>query len=350
MLETQYYKKIKNKRIAIFGIMPPPLGGVSIHIQRVAKKFQENNNSVYHFKTEFRGRRWLLPFYLLYATLFLLWNKIDTLYYHSLSQPNSITEIRFLIFIKKILKFQIILVEHNCKHMYKRSSRSKSKLSKSMKYVDEIIFLWNSTHKSYIDNAIKIPQKYSIDSAFLPPDKKQKTHILNTYPKLLQIFLETHNPILLVNASRMAMYNNQDLYGLDKSIHAISKLKKNHHNIGLIVALAKIDNRSYFIELNKKIENLGITENIFFLIDQHELWPLMENIDIFLRPTLYDGTGISIFEAFIFNKVVIASNVCERPQKTILFDIKDQDDFVNKINLAIHKGSREVYRSNKKNI
>jgi len=77
MTETQYYKNITDKNIAIFGITPPPFGGVSIHIQRVAQKFKENKNQVYHFKTEFRGRRYVLPFYLLYAAFFLIKNKID---------------------------------------------------------------------------------------------------------------------------------------------------------------------------------------------------------------------------------------------------------------------------------
>jgi len=341
MYEAQYYKDIKNKRIAIFGITPPPIGGVSVHIDRITKKFTENtnnNNKVYNFKTEFRGRRYLLAPYLFYAAIFLIYHKIDIVYYHSSYLPNSFTEILFLSRLKKYLKFinfkfKLILVEHNCRHMYKRSKKDLHKINKALKNTDLIVFMWASTYDSYVNNNIKI-NKYIIDSAFLPPDMSKKNDILKTYPQTLYKFIDTHKPVLLVNASIISTAE-KDLYGLDKSINAIANLKSKTPNIGLIIALANIGNKEYFDNLKEQIKKLGLQDNIYFLLDQHEMWPLLEKIDLFLRPTLRDGTAISIFEAFIFKKPVVASNVCERPKGSIIFDINSEQDFIEKIKFSL---------------
>ncbi|EKD23283.1 MAG: Glycosyltransferase [uncultured bacterium] len=336
MYEAQYYKDIKNKRIAIFGITPPPIGGVSVHIDRIAKKFTENNNKVYHFKTEFRGRRYLLIPYLFYAASFLFYNKIDIVYYHSSYLPNSFTEILFLSRIKnlfKFIKFNFILVEHNCRHMYKRNKEDLCKINKALENTELVVFLWKTTYDSYFNNNIKF-KKYIIDSAFLMPNISNKNEILKTYPQAIYKFINNHRPILLVNASIISTLE-KDLYGLDKSINATYNLKKDYKNIGLIIALANIGDQKYFESLKEQIKKLGLQDNIFFLLDQHEMWPLIEKIDIFLRPTLRDGTAISIFEAFIFKKPVVASNVCTRPEGSIIFDINSQTDFVEKIKEAL---------------
>jgi len=341
MNETQYYKNIKNKKIAIFGITPPPFGGVSIHIQRVAQKFKEQNNRVYHFKTEFRGRRYLLPVYLLYAAFFLIKNKIDIVYYHSSYLPNSMPEIRFLVWFKKFLSYDFVLVEHNCRHMYKRSPKVINKFKKSIKNIDQIVFMGCLPQKSYIDKNIEITDKCVIDNAFLPPDESQENKIVKTYPKELFTFINQKRPLLLANASILSFLNGKDVYGFDKTIRAFEKLKKEYPDIGLILALAHIGNTQYFKALLSLIKKCKLTNNIFFLTGQKELWPLLKKIDIFLRPTTCDGTSISLSEAIFFKIKVIASNVCKRPKEAIIFDIHDDDDFVNKILAAIKNKAKE---------
>ena len=331
MNQTQYYKNVRNKNIAIFGITPPPFGGVSIHIQRVAQKFKENNNQVHHFKTEFRGRKYLLYFYLIYATYFLLKNKIDIVYYHSSYLPNSITEICFLAWLKKIMRYMLILVEHNCRHVTKRTTKSLQSFKKAIKNIDQIIFMGNLPQKSYCDKNIMPAKKYIIDHAFLPPDQSWENKIVQTYSKELFAFLNQKRPLLLANASILSFSHSKDLYGFDKSIHAIHTLKKKYPHIGLILALANIGNTNYFQQLKNLIKKLNLENNIFFLTGQKELWPLFKKVDIFVRPTMCDGTSISLSEAIFFKTKVIASNVCKRPDKAIIFDINCKNDFVNKI-------------------
>ena len=58
--------------------------------------------------------------------------------------------------------------------------------------------------------------------------------------------------------------------------------------------------------------------------------------DVFVRPTNTDGYGISIAEAIYFKVPAVASNVCSRPEGTILFRSRDSDDFVSKVNHVLN--------------
>ncbi|MFC1842910.1 glycosyltransferase [Candidatus Dependentiae bacterium] len=348
-METQYYKDIKNKRIAIFGITPPPLGGVSVHIQRITKKFKENGNQVYHFKTEFRGRKYLLAPYLIYVFLFLfwhkiIWRKIDILYYHSTCLPNSITELYFISFFKKILNFKTVLVEHNCRHMYKRNKKELSRLTKILKTIEQLVFIGNSNYQSYAENSINLSNCpiYSIEPAFLPPDISQEQKIISSYPKDINNFIKRHTPVFLANASNLYLLNQKDIYGLDKSIYILPRLKKSYPKIGLIFAISKITDKNHFEKIKKEIKINKLENNVFFIIGQHEIWPIFKDIDLFLRPTLSDGDSISIQEALFFNIPVIASNVCKRPYKVITFDVHSEKDFINKIKSCIKKNHETI--------
>ena len=235
-----------------------------------------------------------------------------------------------LHFLKLILNFEFLCIEHNCRHMYKRTQLWRYIFRKILNGINTYIFIGKSTYKSYVDNNV-LPQNISIESAFLPPALHDEATILKTYPKELQLFLHKHKPVLLVNAFQLVLLdNNQDLYGIDQCIEMLHELKKIYPDIGLIFALAKIGNQVYFEQLKQKISSYELHNNIFILTGQKELWPLFKKVDLFLRPTLSDGASISIEEAFYFEVPVVASNIVERQHGIILFDPNIQNDLLNK--------------------
>ena len=106
----------------------------------------------------------------------------------------------------------------------------------------------------------------------------------------------------------------------------LSILKKDYPKIALIISLGQIGNESFFKHLNKVAQNLKIEKSIYFL-SKKELWPIIKRSDFFLRPTLSDSYGISIAEAISVGTPAIASDVCQRPAKTILFKTGNKEDF-----------------------
>lgn len=59
-MQHSYSDAINNKRVALLGPYPPPLGGVSVHIKRVKQKLERQQNSVSLFSTNASYRyRWM---------------------------------------------------------------------------------------------------------------------------------------------------------------------------------------------------------------------------------------------------------------------------------------------------
>ena len=58
---------------------------------------------------------------------------------------------------------------------------------------------------------------------------------------------------------------------------------------------------------------------------------LMNDADMVLRTTLFDGDAISVREALFLGTPVIATDTGERPDGVSLFPIGDKDDLARKI-------------------
>ena len=319
-----------NKRIAILGPLPPPLGGVSVHIERVIAKLKADNHVVY-FDTcvEYRYRYFF--FYLFRLLFFLFKHKLHELHLHTLYLSNGLRELEWIMRIKRLLRFDVILIEHDCRYMYKQSHQWKQTLNCLMPKIKKQIFIGDVTAQSYHDNGIVSAQCLSIESAFLPPDESNEQVILSTYPHALCSFIDQYYPLVLANAFQLSLLDGKDLYGLDACLYAIRQVKENYPDIGMIFALGRIGNEHYYKELLSEIKYHGLEEHCYISIGQRPLWPLLKKIDLFLRPTLSDGASVSVEEALWCGKSVVASNVCYRPKGVVVYDVHDQGAFCDAI-------------------
>lgn len=329
-LDHRYSHTIVGKKVAILGPLPPPFGGVSVHCARVTTKFEQQNNNVFHFNTtaEYRYRFFLL--YRALLTLFLLRHRPHIVYYHTSYLANALAEMQLLAFVKKVCGYSFILVEHDCRFMYKVSEQYKKRLNRIMPYVDKQVFIGNITFKSFTDVQIILPQKYSIEGAFLPPSLSHEQAILATYPPELFDFIRQHTKLIIANAFQLSQVGGKDLYGFDLCIELIEAAIKKEISAGMVFVMAQIGDVVYFEKCWQKIVASGIERNIFILVGQKELWPLLKQAQLFVRPTLSDGASVSVSEALYFNVPVVASNVCARPVGTMLFKAGNTQDFIYK--------------------
>ena len=144
---------------------------------------------------------------------------------------------------------------------------------------------------------------------------------------MLSDFLDIHTPLVTANAFQIAFHQGIDLYGLDMCIELTAKLKSDYPNIGFVFALANEKvNTQYLEKMKQRLRELHIKDNFFLLTGQKELWPLFKKADLMIRPTTTDGNAVSIAEALYFDCPAVASDVCDRPEGTILFKSRDLED------------------------
>lgn len=189
----------------------------------------------------------------------------------------------------------------------------------------------NSQYKEFLKSVGVKEENIKINNAFLPPPLEEEKQILNTYSEKLLEFVEKRNPLIISNSGYIRIYKSTDLYGIDMCIELTAELKKTFSNIGFLYALAdKNKNNWYFKKMKKRVRELNIDKNFFFIIEQKEIWPLFKKADLMVRPTFMDAYGVSIEEALYFGCPAVASNVCKRPKGTIIFKNRDFKDFLEK--------------------
>jgi len=346
-LHHTYSDNITHKRVFIIGPYPPPLGGVSVHVKRVAEKLIRQHNIIYQINPEdlypFSFLR-MMPFkycaqigYLIKLSAMLLYYRPQIVIYHAFCMRNSIPELMLMSMLKKIISCTVMFVEHDCRHMYQQSRIWKNWFNYYLVQLDQLICIGNTTYHSYQENAIIMTMPVTIESAFLPPILSEEKIICATYPNTLFDFLALHTPIIVINAFKLTLWEGRDLYGIDQAIVMIKNLKESYPTIGLVIVFGFVGDEHYYHILMKRIEAYALQESIFILQGQKELWPLLKYATVFIRPTLSDSYGISIAEALYVGTPAVASDACKRPAGTVLYKTGDVVDFIEKVKNIIEK-------------
>ncbi|MDR3646448.1 MAG: glycosyltransferase [Candidatus Babeliales bacterium] len=327
-LEHKYSDGIFNKKIVIMGIEPPPLGGIAVHNTRVIAKFRSQSNLITFIDVIKETKARAKLGYLFYLIEIIIKSKPDIVYYHTLSLRKLPVELLVLVLFRLLFKYQLTLIDHTPRFFYGKSLFYKSVVSFLLRHIDKQVFIGDSTYKSYRENGIYISKNYSIESPYISPDFNKCDEIWSKYPQDLKNFIARRSPIVLINGSAARLVNGVDLYGFDMAIEMFNNLNHLGIRLGLIVVLAEIGDKDYFDQIYSKIKD---NKDIYLLLGcNQEIWPIFARVDLFIRPTCSDAYGISIQEALDMNAAVIASNVCQRPEGTILFEMRNQNDLNKK--------------------
>jgi len=343
--DHRYSDAIHNTRVAIIGPYPPPLGGISVHIKRVMHKLLQQGNIVFHFHNErpykyawFKKFPFRLISFVCYFSTFFAWlvyKRPAYVLYHTMYSRPAIVELGLLVCARFFIPCKIVVVEHNCRHIYTRGIRWKSWFNYFAKYV-HVVLIGHVTYKTFCDHSIRL-NSYSIESPFLPPDMSQEDSILQTYPKGLFTFLKNHTPIIGMNASRVSVWQGKDLYGFDQAIEMLRIMQHTNAQMGLVIVLAEIGDSHYFENIIQRIKHYQLDDKIFILTGNRHLWPLLRKVDLFIRPTRADTFGISVAESLLVGTPVIASDVCARPEGTVLYQQGNVHDLVKKIKVSLQE-------------
>jgi len=333
------YKNIEGD-ILLIGGYPPPYGGVTVHIKRLAESCQEKGFKIHivsqftsdiaapligikgnalmqfvklaHITSNYKGRivhfhtSYLKRFlFISFPLLFFLKNKIKVITFHS-GHLLNITRIRKYFFKLLINKFDYLIAVNKSQYSFLLDlCREKSKI-------------------------LHIP-------SFIPP-KIISNQI--TYPKYEEIeALKKRTEILLMVSGYAKPY-----YGYDLLLEAVHQLKD--ISIGIIFVFYTAEDIKYKKKLMQRLsneQNIIIIENL----NSDEFLSLINVVDIYVRPNLIDSYGMVVAEALSLKTIVIASNVCPRHDGAIIFQSGNVDSLKSTLNKVIHNLEIENNRLSK---
>lgn len=318
----------KKLKILITGPVPPPAGGISIHIQRLTHLLEdefdidlidesnEKKAGVYNMRN---------------VNPFAYFKKIlaaDILFVQS---GNKLFK-KIHILTGKLFFKKVIITLHGYGNRRKQPFR----------FIDSVFF--GMANKIILVNAgifdkVPLPKnKCIVKHAFLPPVMKNEPALTIVISNWVNQAKDKKQFIICANASRLDRHNNQDLYGLDMSIEVASRLVKKGLPVSFVFTVSSLENcEDVFAKGQEQIAGLGLKDHFLLISEKLSFVRLIEKADIVTRPTNADGDALTVRESLYLGKTTIASDIVERPEGTVIFKTRDINDLEIKLENEIKK-------------
>jgi len=339
----------KNRiKVSIWGIFPPPIGGLAIHIQREAELLKDEGvlDKVYYFhcdkrlKSEHRFRDFVVPMknplrytileYGLGLITFMLKNKAAIVHFH-----NSLDGAWMILFMNLILRKEIVITVHD---QMRIPSLPKS-FDLTYIFVDSLFrnrkIRWIAVNPAIKDQLMA----KGVDSrniAVIPAYLKSTER--TDLPRDLTEFCIRQSPVLSVYAFATNLFKGEDLYGVDLALSLLSRLKTHYVSVGLVVVIPGRKDQSMIDKYKKFVANNSLEDHVFFQFDIIDdcasLWSMS---DIYLRPTNTDGDSVAVREALDVSCVSLASDCVARPAGCVLFKDRNIDDLYQKAVMVLEQ-------------
>lgn len=329
-------KPEKTLQIGIIGFLPPPYGGITIHIKRLLKELDKQNIKyhVYPQKIGFRG-------FLLFEELIKM-IKSDTALIHYNSASKCIGFF-FIYFLHLIFKRKYIISIHgnDVKWPFLISAvrppentflvRFLYKIIMKILRESEFVICANSLLKELLISRGLDPTKVKNIPSFIPPGKEEISE--TDVPPHIEMYIKNHNPFLLAYGYNLVFFEGNDLYGLDMCIDLFGELcqPKLYPKMGLVFYLPNETDSEYLKKMEKEIRKKGYSDDFLIVKGGNLFLSLLDRADLLVRPTNTDGDALSIREALSLGIPVVASDCVPRPEGVITFRVRDNEDFLKKV-------------------
>lgn len=319
-------------KILLIGPLPPPIGGVSVYLSRHKRQLERDGHDVSVLdptkmsRVAYLARLLLVPL----GRYDLITDHVQSFY------------VMLILFLTGMAG-RTEVVDGNWRQLENWGGWKLRLCGAFLRRCKGVVLAGGHLASYYREHGISLPEgKVRVLNPFIPPPLEDEESILKTYPAEVKEFAANRRPLIVANAFQIVFYRGVDLYGLDMCVEVVAALKESYPRVGLIFAVAEVGDLAYFEKIQRRIDELGIEDNFFFLTGQRELWPLFRRADLMVRPTCSDAYGISVAEALHLGCQAVASDVCERARGTLTFANRDAEDFLLKCRQALDKAAAPV--------
>ena len=316
----------REMHLIIFGALPPPRGGVTTHIERLIPYLEEAGIKfvVVDHSRVLKEKGYIISLRREPIKMLCSFMHQGAKVLHCPLSTITICKLMFLLFMRVIgIRLTITLVA--APEITIGNSPLKRFYMLALANFSSHIVAANRNFKNLLlDNGIP-ENMVSVFPAFIPPKNIsiEKQSISHDAVE----FCVNRKPLIVTYAYGPDIYNGLDLYGLDLIVQVAKELRADLPQAGFVVVIPEITNKSYFRELRTNIRENGLEPFFYFAIgNQFSFVPFLQYADLFIRATNTDGDALTLREALYCRVPSVASDVCYRPEETMLFHSRDFPD------------------------
>ncbi len=275
------------KSILIFGKTPPPIGGVTRSVENMINALNVRNIKFNLFSI---------------ATLISI-QRYDIAHIHYIKR----WKILIAILLGKILARKNILTYHG------------SDFYPDKAWIDRLLFI-------LLDGVIVLNKQVQDRCGKLNPEKTvlftpifQEGVLNNNLDEMIFFDIQKDKNYILLYAYDKVFFENKEVYGCSFIFSLLDNLPKN-------CKLVFVDPNGGYKEDIKKIN-----KKIIYIDKVIDFIKILSSINIYVRPTNFDGSSVSILEALSCNVPVLASDVVDRGAGVETYKNNDEKDFIDKL-------------------
>ncbi|MEJ5311263.1 MAG: glycosyltransferase [Anaerolineae bacterium] len=309
--------------VALVGTYPPPIGGVSIHIKRLKSKLDNVGIccTVYDLGTTQFKTTGVIPVpnicsWVLKCLFFSSGKSI--VHYHGASWKQRAA----LVLLLKLCNVRTVFTFHSLREEIKDAGLlTRFCINFVLRYGDYFIVVGPHIRDKLL-NWGALQEKVSIIPAFISPIDDELDSV--RLPGFFHQIRKRHKFLITANAFRISFHNGVDLYGIDLSIELMKRLRESgFSDVGFVYVIPDVGDYAYYERMLKLVREYQLEECFHFYTQPVPYAAVIKLCDLFIRPTNTDGDALSVRESLMIGRPVIASDVCLRPDGTILFQSRD---------------------------
>lgn len=331
--------------LIILGALPPPRGGVTTHIERLIPYLEEAGiKFVVLDHSRVRKRKAYIislrkeP---IKALTSLLHPGLKVL--HCPLSIITASKLMFLLCMRAIgIKLTITFVG-SPERTIENSFLKLFYILVLVRFSSHIVVTNKNFQKLLVDKGIP-ENKVSVASAFIP----SKNAFIEEQPLAQEArkFCANYKPLVLTYAFGPDLYKGEDIYGLDLIVQLAQELRPELPQAGFVVVIPEITNENYFRKLRADIQKKDLGSFFYFVIGNHlSFVPFLQYADLFIRATNTDGDALTLREALYYRVPSVASDVCYRPEGTMLFRNRDVTDLCKVVREVLHNNRKTQYNT-----
>lgn len=253
-------------------------------------------------------------------------------------------KVLFFSFPKFIMKLSRKINKHNIDKVLANDTRAALVLGLSCKITNRqlITFIRSDygLNLNIIRYALKMSNKLiSISEGIhemLDKQFQKKSHIINEAIDIKNFIVndreeKSANTVNIVNIANISPYKNQLIL-----VQVMKEIIKNHKNVHLYIVGETID-KSCKDKMDSFIKENGLKEYVTFTGFETDIRKYLKICDIYVQPSINEGLGRSIIEAYSFSIPVIGSSIpgiksiVKNNFNGLLFNLDDKEQLYNNI-------------------
>ena len=310
--------------VALYGVLPPPFGGVSVHVQRISAQLRAAGLPfrVYDRRSgppESRPHRVTTPPSWRGYLQFLLTVPEPLVHLHTNRTAALVTGIPLLAARGR----RVLVTLHSEKPLrdYQQSNRlARLAMRRSLCRAAHLVAVSEPIGQWLRELGVPA-ERISTLPAFVPPTEAE-SHA-SQLPLAARRFLTQHAFVVGSHGWFGYFHRGVHVYSFDLLGPLLERIRQQRPKAGLFTVVSGTYDPEHRREILRRRRAAGLEPHWLIIEDPVSAVALYRKADVFVRPTTSDGDSVSIRECLHLGVPVVASDAVTRPAGCRLFPSRD---------------------------